>query len=193
MSGYRPWDHLADKHQEGRVREAVLDKGGAREGRPRPLEWAEPAPWRRGRLQREQLDDSCKQLGLVVRQHALQENVRVAGVDSVCLHEPFQTLLGWFEQEIGRESPEKRRQRSVQFLQNLGRLYGPLELLATLGEQRVLELGEGGVDTDQLLEPVATQREEGVSIYVGSLPPVEQERGALFRNKLPQGRLSWDG
>lgn len=74
------------------------------------------------------------------------------------VHQPLQTLVGGFEEEVRAEASEKERDACVQLLVDLFGLDAALQSHRRRTEQSLLKVVEGRFDTQQLLQPGAACR-----------------------------------
>lgn len=76
----------------------------------------------------------------------------------VPVNQPLDALVSRFDEEVGGEAGEEERDASVQLLVDLSGLDAPLQRQRGPTEQCVLELLEGWLDSQQLLQPCAAWR-----------------------------------
>lgn len=123
------------------------------------------------------------------------------------MNQPLDALVSRLEEEVRAEAGEEERDAGVQLLVDLFGLDAPLQGQRGPAEQGVLELLEGGFDSQQLLKPCAAWRRredgvieasqktgcaatptpcagltegvEGASVHGGGIFGVEEERGDL--------------
>lgn len=121
------------------------------------------------------------------------------------MNQPLDALVSRFEEEVRGEAGEEERDAGVQLLVDLSGLDAPLQRQRGPAEQGVLELLEGRLDPQQLLQPCAawrggedragvsgplrekvsapagglTEGEEGAPVHGRGIFGVEEQRGDL--------------
>lgn len=142
----------------------------------------QPVPATGGVTDVEELQDSYERVGVVVRQSAGQQAVNVVSMNVVpaaqegkletqeeataifCRHldaeavpvnQPFDALVSRFEEEVWTEASEEERDVSIQLLIHFSGLHASLQCQRRAAEQRFLELQEGRLNSQQLLQTCA--------------------------------------
>lgn len=147
----------------------------------------QPVPATGGVTDVEELHHSYERVGVVVRQSAGQQAVNVVSMNVVSVaqegkletqeataifgrhldaeivpvNQPFYALVSRSEEEVRTEASEEERDVSIQLLIHFSGLHASLQCQRRAAEQRLLELQEGRLDSQQLLQSCAACQREG--------------------------------